>query len=109
MKIIKKILKITIFLLISFSALISQTKRDPRSVALAGTYTTIADGIFSIGYNPSLLAYQQEKPFMLQLGGFDFGVVGKISARHNAANQNRVLRQSVREVLPQGGGPFQWR
>ena len=83
MKIIKQILKIDILLLISFSVLISQTKRDPRSVALAGTYTTIADGIFSIGYNPSLLAYQQEKPFMLQLGGFDFGVVGNYISLSN--------------------------
>ena len=83
MKIIKQILKIDILLLISFSVLISQTKRDPRSVALAGTYTTIADGIFSIGYNPSLLAYQQEKPFMLQLGGFDFGVVGNYISMSN--------------------------
>ena len=83
MKIIKQILKIDILLLISFSVLISQTKRDPRSVALAGTYTTIADGIFSIGYNPSLLAYQQEKPFMLQLGGFDFGIVGNYISLSN--------------------------
>ena len=83
MKIIKQILKINIFFLICLSVLISQTKRDPRSVALAGTYTTIADGIFAVGYNPALLAYQQEKPFMLQLAGFDFGVVGNYLSLSN--------------------------
>ena len=82
-KIIKQILKINIFFLICLSVLISQTKRDPRSVALAGTYTTIADGIFAVGYNPALLAYQQEKPFMLQLAGFDFGVVGNYLSLSN--------------------------
>lgn len=54
----------------------SQTKRDPRSVAMAGAYSTIGDGIFSVGYNPAMLAYQQDKPFMLQLFGVDFGIVG---------------------------------
>ena len=83
MKIIKQTLKINIFFLICLSVLISQTKRDPRSVALAGTYTTIADGIFAVGYNPALLAYQQEKPFMLQLAGFDFGVVGNYLSLSN--------------------------
>ena len=65
MKIIKQTLKINIFFLICLSVLISQTKRDPRAVSLSGSYTTIADGIFSVGYNPSLLAYQQEKPLTL--------------------------------------------
>ena len=86
MKIIKQTLKINIFFLICLSVLISQTKRDPRSVALAGTYTTIADGIFAVGYNPALLAYQQEKPFMLQLAGFDFGVVGNYLSLSNLYN-----------------------
>lgn len=54
----------------------SQSKRDPRSVAMAGAYSTIADGIFAVGYNPAMLAYQQDKPFMLQLFGLDFGIVG---------------------------------
>lgn len=53
-----------------------QGKRDPRGVALAGAYSTIADGIFAVGYNPALLAYQVDKPFMLQIGGFDIGVLG---------------------------------
>ncbi len=62
------------FLLIGF--VFSQTKRDPRSVGMAGAYSTVADGIFSVGYNPAMLAYQQDKPFMLQLFGIDFGIVG---------------------------------
>ncbi len=53
----------------------AQTKRDPRAVGLAGAYGTVADGIFAVGYNPALIAIQQDKPFMLQLVGFDFGLV----------------------------------
>ena len=49
-------------------------KRDPRSVALAGATTTIADGIYAVGFNPGLIAFQKDKPFMLQLGGIDFGL-----------------------------------
>ena len=49
-------------------------KRDPRSGALAGATTTIADGIYAVGVNPALIAFQKDKPFMLQLGGVDFGV-----------------------------------
>ena len=49
-------------------------KSDPRTVALAGATTTIADGIYSVGYNPALIAFQREKPFMMQVGGFDLGL-----------------------------------
>ena len=49
-------------------------KRDSRSVAMVGATTTIADGIYAVGYNPALIAFQKDKPFMLQLGGFDFGL-----------------------------------
>ena len=49
-------------------------KRDPRSVALAGATTTIADGLYAVGFNPGLIAFQKEKPFMLQLGGIDLGL-----------------------------------
>lgn len=66
------------FLLVSllFSIGIGQTKRDPRVVGLAGTYTTIADGIFSVGYNPALIGFQQHKPFQWQLFGVDAGLIG---------------------------------
>ena len=77
---------IFLFIALTVSGLFSQTKRDPRAVSLAGSYTTIADGIFSVGYNPALLAYQQEKPFMLQLAGFDFGVVGNYLSLSNLYN-----------------------
>ena len=67
----------TIFIMILLVGFVfSQSKRDPRSVAMAGAYSTIADGIFAVGYNPAMLAYQQDKPFMLELFGFDFGIVG---------------------------------
>ena len=41
-------------------------KRDSRSVAMVGATTTIADGIYAVGYNPALIAFQKDKPFMLQ-------------------------------------------
>lgn len=56
------------------SFILNAQKLDPRSVALVGATTTIADGIYSVGYNPALLAYQVDRPFMLQLGGLDFGI-----------------------------------
>ena len=65
---------LAMILLVGFAS--SQVKRDPRSVAMAGAYSTVADGIFAVGYNPAMLAYQQDKPFMLQLFGLDFGIVG---------------------------------
>lgn len=58
-----------------FGTVIGQVKRDPRAVALASAYTTIADGIFAVGYNPALLAYQVDKPFMLQFVGIDLGII----------------------------------
>jgi hypothetical protein len=40
-------------ILVSFIQLNAQTKRDPRVVGLSGAYTTIAEGIFCVGYNPA--------------------------------------------------------
>ena len=48
-------------------------KRDARAVAMSGATTTNADGIYAVGFNPALIAYQKDKPFMLQLGGIDIG------------------------------------
>ena len=74
-----------IFLLIIVSVQ-SQTKRDPRVVALAGSYTTIANGIFSVGYNPGLIGLQQNEPLMVQGFQLDFGVVGNFFSIQNVAN-----------------------
>ena len=76
---------IIVFLLFSF-AVQSQTKRDPRVVALAGSYTTIANGIFSVGYNPGLIGLQQNKPLMVQGFQLDFGLVGNFFSIQNIAN-----------------------
>ena len=62
-----------LFSLLLFSHIYGQ-KRDPRSVGLVGATTTIAKGIYAVGYNPALIAYQVDKPFMMQLGGIDFGM-----------------------------------
>ncbi len=70
---------------IFFCICFSQTKRDPRVVGLAGSYTTIADGIFSIGYNPGLIGLQQNRPFMMQLGQMDFGILGNFFSIENIA------------------------
>ena len=62
---------------------LGQIKRDPRSVAMANAYGTIADGFFAVGYNPAMLAYQQDKPFMLQLFGVDMGIGGNFISLQN--------------------------
>ncbi|MEL1224384.1 MAG: DUF5723 family protein [Candidatus Neomarinimicrobiota bacterium] len=74
-----------IFLLIIVSVQ-SQTKRDPRVVALAGSYTTIANGIFSVGYNPGLIGLQQNQPIMVQGFQLDFGLVGNFFSIQNITN-----------------------
>ena len=67
--------RILIYLVLIFSMCeIKSQKRDSRSIAMAGATTTIAEGIYAVGYNPALLAFQKDKPFMLQLGGLDFGI-----------------------------------
>ncbi|MBT3589580.1 MAG: hypothetical protein HOK52_12385 [Candidatus Marinimicrobia bacterium] len=68
--------KIILSFILIVTCTFGQTKRDARVVGLAGTYTTIADGIFSVGYNPALIGFQQHKPFQWQLFGFDTGVIG---------------------------------
>ena len=61
-------------IIVLFLSLVFGQKRDPRSVALAGATTTIADGIYAVGYNPALIAFQIDKPFMMQIGGIDLGL-----------------------------------
>ena len=63
----------------------AQTKRDPRVVAMAGAYTTIADGIFSVGYNPGIIGLQQNRPFMVQGLQLDFGILGNFFSIENIA------------------------
>ena len=67
-------------ILIMISCLYSQSKRDPRAVALAGSYTTIANGIFSVGYNPGLIGLQQNRPLTIQGFQLDFGILGNLGA-----------------------------
>ena len=66
----RRILIILIMLTISLGQ-----KSDPRTVALAGATTTIADGIYAVGYNPALIAFQRERPFMMQIGGINLGAL----------------------------------
>ena len=73
-----------IFLLISLGVN-AQSKRDPRVVGMAGAYTTIADGIFSVGYNPGLIGLQQNNPFMIQGFQLDFGILGNFFSIENIA------------------------
>ena len=73
-------------LLILLTALDAQTKRDPRVVGMAGAYTTIAEGIFSVGYNPGMIGLQQNRPFMMQGFQLDFGFVGNFFSIQNIAN-----------------------
>ena len=91
---------IILILLLGFAS--GQSKRDPRSVALAGAYSTIADGIFAVGYNPAMLAYQQDKPFMLQVFGIDFGIVGNYLSM---ANLNAISGDTLYSMGEKPGNP----
>jgi len=46
-------------LLMSFSAT-AQTRRDPRAIALAGAYGSLARGVFAVDYNPANLVIPNE-------------------------------------------------
>lgn len=96
-------LKRSILLLIFLTGVMfGQSKRDPRSVALAGAYSTVADGLFAVGYNPAMLAYQQDKPFMLQLFGVDFGIVGNYLS---LANMNAISGDTLYSAGEKPGDP----
>ena len=62
----KKIIYI-VFIFSFFQIMNGQTKRDPRVVGLSGAYTTIAEGIFCVGYNPALITRAHDKPFICLL------------------------------------------
>ena len=63
-----------VFIYTLLISMVTGQKSDPRTVALAGATTTIADGIYAVGYNPALIAFQRERPFMMQIGGLNFGL-----------------------------------
>ena len=63
-----------VFIYTLLMSIATSQKSDPRTVALAGATTTIADGIYAVGYNPALIAFQRERPFMMQIGGLNFGL-----------------------------------
>ena len=65
-----------LLILMMIVPLFSQSKRDPRVVGLAGSYTTIAEGIFSVGYNPGLIGLQHDRPLTVQGFQIDFGLLG---------------------------------
>ena len=65
-----------ITILFCFQLVNGQTKRDPRAVGLSGAYTTVAEGIFSVGYNPALITRAHDKPFLLQVYQSDRGFLG---------------------------------
>jgi len=85
-------------LFLGVNLLHGQAKRDPRMVALGGAYTTLADGIYAVGVNPANLAYQHDKPFMWQMGTFNFGVVNNyISLQNRAALSGADLERNSQE------------
>ena len=75
-----------VIIMLSFFVLLQgQTKRDPRVVGLSGAYTTIANGIFCVGYNPALITRAHDKPFMMQFLQYDQGFLGNFLSIENVA------------------------
>jgi len=90
---------IAIFLLLGL-LLQGQTKRDPRMVGMAGAYTTIADGIFCVGFNPGIIGLQQNDPFMLQAFQLDMGMLGNFFSIQNIAQYSGdTLNTSDKDAL----------
>ena len=95
-------MKIKLFLSIIFffSFIYSQSKRDPRVVAMAGAYTTIAEGAYCIGYNPGAIGLQQNKPFTIQAFGLDVGILGNFFSINNiAAYSGDTLSRSEKDDM----------
>ena len=101
---------ICIFVIFSFFQIINgQTKRDPRVVGLSGAYTTIAEGIFCVGYNPALITRAHDKPFMLQVYQSDRGFLGNFFSIENVAQfsgdtLNNKEKDQLFENFEDGGG-----
>ena len=104
----KKIIYIVV--IFSFFQMINgQTKRDPRVVGLSGAYTTIAEGIFCVGYNPALITRAHDKPFMLQVYQSDRGFLGNFFSIENVAQfsgdtLNNKEKDQLFENFEDGGG-----
>ena len=93
-------IKIIIFFLFSCFILYGQSKRDPRVVAMAGAYTTIANGAFCVGYNPGAIGLQQNKPFTVQAFGLDVGILGNFFSINNiAAYSGDTLSRSDKDEM----------
>ena len=103
-----KKLIISLLILSSFQAN-AQTKRDPRVVGLSGAYTTIAEGIFCVGYNPALITRAHDKPFMLQMYQSDRGFLGNFFSIENVAQfsgdtLNNKEKDELFDNFEDGGG-----
>ena len=81
-------------------------------ISMVGATTTIAEGIYAVGYNPALLAFQKDKPFMLQLGGLDFGIgndyisMAGMSALSGATLENDDKTFIINRLQNRGGLAF---
>jgi len=96
-------------ILVLFIQINAQTKRDPRVVGLSGAYTTIAEGIFCVGYNPALITRAHDKPFMLQFYQSDRGFLGNFFSIENVAQfsgdtLNNKEKDDLFENFEDGGG-----
>ena len=103
----KRLLLVSILLITT--QLQGQTKRDPRVVGLSGAYTTIAEGIFCVGFNPALITRAHDKPFMLQLYQSDRGFLGNFFSIENVAQfsgdtLNTKEKDELFENFEDGGG-----
>ena len=66
--------KILVILILFGFTIQAQSKRDPRMVGMAGAYTTGANGVFSVGFNPGIIGLQQNDPFLIQAAQLDLGI-----------------------------------
>ena len=95
-------MKIKVFILLSLilSTLNGQSKRDARVVAMAGAYTTIAEGAFCVGYNPGAIGLQQNKPLTIQAFGLDVGILGNFFSIENIASYSGdTLSRSDKDAM----------
>jgi len=87
--------------------LLSQTRTDPRAMALCGAYGTVSRGLFCVDYNPANLAIKDGVSEVRLIAGAGFSVINnflsikrykKYNGKDFEANDQRLKKAFLSEI-----------
>ncbi|RKY48375.1 MAG: hypothetical protein DRP88_02305, partial [Candidatus Neomarinimicrobiota bacterium] len=87
--------------------LLSQTRTDPRAMALCGAYGTVSRGLFCVDYNPANLAIKDGVSEVRLIAGAGFSVINnflsikrykKYNGKDFEANNQRLKKAFLSEI-----------